>query len=531
VARLSGALAVGYRNLLERALERPRLTLAILIAGLSVLAGLGLTLRRDFFSPVQRDQFVVDVFARQGSALAYTSEVVADIEVVLAEESRIVGTASFVGRNAPLIFYNLESQETYANHFAQLIVQVDDWRHTARVARDVQNILQSRISGAECVVHILEHGAPYVAPFEVRIGGPSIPTLRELGHRAAEQLQRSPGVRNVRTNYGNLSPKVVAQVNELVARRIGIDQGIVADELRHRLDGLVAGYMQEGDERIDILLRFPASGRQDIGDLGEVYFKPSSAAPSIPFSAVTTLVPKWEATSIYRRDGQRTLSVLAYPQFGLTPAEVSQDFAPWMAALGEQLPPGYSLQLGGENEQRHEAESNLLKNAVYAVLVIFLLLVAEFRSFRLTIMILALVPLSLGGTMAGLFLTRWPLNFMAMMGMIILIGVVVNDSLILVDGFERRRKQGQSIRRLVVSGSLERTRHVVITTITTTAGFLPLAISPSLLWPPLAIAIIGGLIVATLVTLVAVPVAYALLCRRLEVHPSSQEAELSPDAS
>lgn len=512
-ARWVDSVKAGYRHVLDRAVAGPASTLVLVVAVMSSLLMLGFTLRRDFFSPVQRDQFVVDVFASQGSALSAGQEIVERIEAVLADEAEVVSTGSFVGRNAPLAFYNLQSQETYANHFSQLIVNVTDWRHTARVAERVQRRLRSEVAGAECCVHILEHGAPFVAPFEIRISGPSQATLRELGRRASDRLSRTPGVRNVRINYGEETLKLIAQVNEPVARRIGLDQSSVADALSHRLDGLVASHIQEGDERIEITVRLPGGRRRDVTDLESVYFKPSPAAGLIPFSTVATLAPTWESPSIYRRDGRRTLSVLAYPRFGMTPAQVSGRFAPWLSTLRSSLPPEYTLQLGGENEQRGEAESNLLGNAVYALFPIVLLLVAEFRSFRLACLILAMIPLALGGAMAGLFLTGWPLNFMALMGMMILAGVVVNDAVILVDGLEKRRKAGEPLNEAVVAGTLERSRHVVITTVTTIAGFLPLALSPSLLWPPLAISVICGLALATLVTLVGIPACYTLLRR------------------
>lgn len=508
-----------YRAILAKAVARPALTLVPVVVVMASLASVGLTLRRDFFSPVQRDQFIIDVFASHGSALGHTSEVVERIEAMLAEEEEIVSTGSFIGRNAPLVFYNLESQETYANHFAQLVVRVSDWRLTARIAERLQAELRTRISDAECCVHILEHGAPFVAPFEIRISGPSVTTLRELGRRAAEQLKQDPDVRNARTNYGGDVLKLVARVNEPVARQLGIDQSTVADELRHRLDGLPAGHLREGDERIEISVRLPASAREDIRDLSSARFKPRADAKFIPFSSLAAIVPEWEAPSIYRRDGERTLCVLAYPRFGLTPAQVSKQFPPWLAALRKNLPSGYRIELGGENQQRNEAESHLLGNAVYAVFPILLLLVVEFQSLRLALMLLVVIPLSAGGAMLGLFLTGWPLNFMALMGMMMLMGVVVNDALILVDGFERRRQAGEPIPDLVVAGTLERTRHVVITSVTTIAGFLPLAISASLLWPPLAIAIIGGLSLATLVTLVGIPAAYALLHRSSHFRP------------
>lgn len=521
LTRLTEPVARTYQALLHRAVARPAVTLLLVAALLASPAALGLTLRRDFFSPVQRDQFVIDVFGPQGSALSYTSELVGRVEAVLDRQGETVSRASFIGRNAPLVFYNLESQETYANHFAQVIVRVADWRQTARVAQRVQAELQANLADAECCVHVLEHGAPFVAPLEIRISGPSLEVLRELGRRAAGQLRQTPAtrggnasaVRNVRTNYGRDVLKLLADVNEPVARRIGVDQATVADQLRYRLDGLQSGYVQEGDERVDLLVRLPEAHRDDVSDLDSVYFKPTPDAGLIPFSAVATLVPTWEASSIYRRDGRRTLSVLAYPQFGLTPAEVSGRFSPWLTAMHEKLPPGYSIELGGENEQRHEAETNLIKNAVYAVFVVLLMLMIEFRSFRLTGLILAMVPLSLGGAMLGLWLTGWPLNFMAMMGTVILIGVVVNDALILVDGYEKRRRAGEPVRAAVIAGTIERSRHVVITTVTTIAGFLPLALSPSLLWPPLAIVIIGGLTLATLITLAAIPAAYVLLRR------------------
>jgi len=500
-----------FRQSLEWIVARPIRSIIVGIGVLAMLAGLGLTLRRDFFSPVERDQFVVDVFARQGAALSHTAAAVAEVEKLLGEEAEIASTASFIGRNAPLVFYNLESQETHANHFAQLIIRVDDPRNTVRVARRVQGKLQANMVGAHCCVHIFEHGAPLIAPFEVRISGPSIPVLREMGRRVEHILEHTAGVRNVRDNYGHESLKVVAQVNEPVARSLGIDQSIVADELRRRMDGFTVSHVREGDEQVPISLRFAARDRQEIGDLASMYFKPSTDAGLIPFSSVAALSPSWQAASIYRRDRQRTLSVLAYPRFGLTAAQVSKGFVPKLDAIKAELPAGYSLELGGENEQRGEAESSLLSNAVYAVCLIVGLLTYEFRSLRLTALILAVVPLSLGGVMLGLFATGWPLNFMAIMGMMVLFGVVINDAVILVDGFERRRRAGEVITRLVVQGTLDRSRHVVITTVTTIAGFLPLALAPSLLLPPLAIAIIGGIGLSTIVTLAVLPAAYLLL--------------------
>jgi multidrug efflux pump subunit AcrB len=327
-------------------------------------------------------------------------------------------------------------------------------------------------------------------------------------------LASAPGVRNVRDNYGNEALQLVAQVNEPVARTIGIDQGTVADELRHRLDGLVASHLQEGDERIDIRVRLAGAQRHDIADLNAMYFKPTADAPLMPFSAVATLEPSWKTASIYRRDGQRTLSVLAYPEFGLTAAQASKQFLPRLEAMAANMPPGYHLELGGENEQRHEAESNLLNKSIYTFCLIILLLVAEFHSFRLTGLILAVIPFSLAGTMFALWLTGWPLNFRAIMGMLMLVGVMINDAVILVDGYERRRRLGEPLERLVVDGTLERTPHVVVTSVTTIAGFLPLALSHSPLWPPLALAIIGGLATSTVLCLVAVPAGYTLLCRR-----------------
>ena len=500
-----------FRRLLVGVTNRPMTVLLLVTLLLVGIGSIGLRLRRDFFSPVQRDQFVIDVYAPQGGALVHTAELVEPIETLLAEMPEVTSVGSFVGRNAPLVFYNLWVQETYANHYAQVIVNVADWRQSIAVARRVQQLLNERIAGAQCVVHILEHGAPFVAPFEVRISGPSLETLDELGRRAAVTLAATSGVREIRDNYGTEALQLIAQVNEPVARSFGIDQTSVADELRFRLDGLVASHLQEGDERIGINVRLAGAARDDVADLNAVYFKPTPAANWIPFSAVATLEPSWQASSIYRRDGQRTLTVLAYPDFGLTAAQVSTQFAPRLAALAASLPAGYRLELGGESEQRHEAEHNLLRKSVYTICLFILLLTIEFRSFRLSGLILAVIPLSLAGTMLALWVTAWPLNFMAIMGMMMLIGVMVNDAVILVDGYERRRTAGEAVRALVVDGTLERTPHVIVTSVTTIAGFLPLALSPSPLWPPLAIAIIGGLTTSTLLCLVGVPAAYVLL--------------------
>jgi multidrug efflux pump subunit AcrB len=298
-----------------------------------------------------------------------------------------------------------------------------------------------------------------------------------------------------------------------VARAIGIDQGKVADEIRYRLDGLTASHLQEGDERIDIRVRLACAQRDDTTDLNSVYFKPTVDAPLIPFSTVATLEPLWQAASIYRRDGQRTLSVLAYPEFGLTAAQVSNRFTPQLAQLAANLPPGYDLTFGGEVEQRKEAEGNLRNKAIYTFCIIILLLVAQFHSFLVAGIILAVIPLSLGGAMVGLWLTGYPLNFMAIMGMMMLVGVMVTNAVILVERFEEMRADGLLTRQIVIEGTRERTLHVVVTSVNTITGFIPLAFSHSPLWPPLAIAIIGGLSMSTIICLVAVPAAYALFRR------------------
>lgn len=516
---------LAHRRLLWRAVSRPAIVLATIAVLAAGLLSLGLGLRRDFFSPVQRDQLVIDLVVPQGSSLAHTDELVQQVERALRDEQDVNGVLAFIGRNAPLIFYNLTSQETYANHFAQLIVTVSDWRKTAPLAARLQSRLDETISGADCCVRILEHGAPFAAPLEVRIRGRSIEILRRLGSLVQQSLAETPGIRNIRTNFGAEALKLRIDVNEPVARAVNLDQQAVSDALRGRMDGLPAGHFyhdqhnNQEEERVDVLVRLPPGGRRGLADLWNIHFKPSAQGPFVPFGSVADAAPEWETASIYRRDSERTLSVLAYPQFGLTAAQVSRRLLPRLEALAADLPAGYTLELGGENEQRHEAESNLLGSAPYAIGLIVVVLMAQFQRWRLVIVILGVMPLSLAGAMAALMVTGWPLNFMAMLGMIMLIGVVVNDSVILVDGYERRRRAGQSLRRRTLAGTRERFRHVVITTITTIAAFLPLALSPSLLWPPLAIAVIGGLSLATALTLVAVPAAYVLLCRHEDGRP------------
>ncbi|MEX0612187.1 MAG: efflux RND transporter permease subunit, partial [Pirellulales bacterium] len=217
LARLAAARDAWYHRFLTDLTARPAAVLALVVVLMTGMTSVGLLLRRDFFSPVQRDQFIIDVYAPQGSALAHTLELVRPIESVLAKTPEVTGYGAFVGRNAPLVFYNLWVQETYANHFAQFVVNVGDWHESAATARRVQEQLHTKIPGAHCVVHILEHGAPFVAPFEVRISGSNLETLQELGRRATAVLAGTPGVRNVRDNYGNEALQLVAQVNEPVA--------------------------------------------------------------------------------------------------------------------------------------------------------------------------------------------------------------------------------------------------------------------------------------------------------------------------
>ena len=375
----------------------------------------------------------------------------------------------------------------------------------------------SEFSPAELVVYgrELEQGPPFDAPIELRLYGPNVDRLAEIGDEARAVLSAVPDVVHTDADLTETLPKLRFQIDEQEARLAGLDHVSVARQLDTTLEGALGGSLLEATEELPIRVRLADSGRGNLAQITSLDLLPTNADSSnsrqlVPISALgeVDLVP--ERAVIARRNGRRVNVVRGYITAGVLPGKVLADYRQRLATDLE-LPVGYEMEFGGEFAERKAAVSSL--SASLGVLVVFMAatLVLSFGSFRLAGMIAVVAALSGGLGLGSLWLFGHPFGFMAIIGTMGLIGVAINDSIVVLAALREdplaRAGDRAAVRDVVIRSS----RHVFATTLTTIAGFLPLILEGGGFWPPLAIAIAGGVVGATLLALVFVPSSYLIV--------------------
>ncbi len=510
----NGLLAKIYGRSLRWSLAKP--VLGILLSLLLPLSGFVAvtTLDLQFFPAADRDQMQIEVELPVTTALAKTAEVTDEIRDRLLQHSEITNIHWFLGESSPRIYYNQigsrSSEASYANGIVQLNGLVDnDW------INQVQQEMDDSFPEARVLLRTFEQGPPFSAPIELRIYGSNIDVLTQLAENARALLTQLPAVTHSRSRLTDSLAQLTLEVDETEARSRGLSRQAIAQQLDNQLEGIQGGAVLEGTEELPVRVRLSGSDRAQLDRIASLdLLTPSDGTRlnSTPLNALGEMRLEPKQAAITRRNSRRLTTVQGYLEAGALPATVATQF---QTLLDEQLvlPPGYSLEFGGEEEERNAAVGNLLARVGILVIMMVATLVLSLGSFRFASLIgvVALVSVGLG------FLAEWiwgyPLGFNPLIGTIGLIGVAVNDSITVLTALkeEPRTRNGdaQAIHEVVMHA----TRHVLTTTMTTVLGFLPLILGGGAFWPPLAVAIAGGVIGATFLALYFIPAAYLLLVR------------------
>jgi multidrug efflux pump subunit AcrB len=354
----------------------------------------------------------------------------------------------------------------------------------------------------------------------VRLYGPDLQRLRTLGDEVRQILAQTPNVIHTRAELSEALPKLALAVDEEQARLAGLDHTMIARQLNSALEGAVGGSVLEATEELPVRVRVSAIDRGQLDRVASIDLMPAGADPSattdyqgVPLSVLAQINLEPEIATIPRFNGRRMNEVQAFITAGVLPAEVLSNLEARLAADFE-LPPGYSFEFGGEAAKRDEAIGNLMASVSVLLVLMVATLVLSFRSFRMAAVVGSVAALSVGLGFGALWVFGYPFGFMAIVGTMGLIGVSINDAIVVLAALrgDPRARQGepQAVRDVVVRS----TRHVVATSLTTMAGFTPLLLSGGGFWPPLAVSIAGGVGGATILALFYVPAAYILvMCR------------------
>ncbi|WP_017328343.1 efflux RND transporter permease subunit [Synechococcus sp. PCC 7336] len=510
-------LARAYRWTLDYLFSRPKLgillALAIPFAGFVVSP----TLPLQFFPPADRDQFHIEVELAPQASLAQTQTTVTEVSQLLRQHSRVKDVNWFIGTAAPTVYYNLVANvRQNQSNYAQGIVRLDSFRNSSSFIRQLQAELDRAFPQAQILARQLDQGPPFNAPIEMRLYGPDREVLKELGDRIRSELAQLPDIIHTRASLSEAVPKLALQVDEEKIQLLGLSNSDLARQLNASLDGFIGGSILEATEELPVRVRISKGDRSDLNSISSLNVLPDSISAdgsrdAIPISALTNLELKPELASIERRNQQRVNTIQAFIPAGALPAEALSSVRQRLEAIDFSLPTGYSYDFGGEVAERQFAISSLFASLGILAVLMAVTLVLSLNSFRLAAIIGVVAVGSAGLGFASLWLYGYPLGFMAIIGMMGLIGVAINDSIVVLNAISKDPVASQGSARAIADVVMQSSRHVLATTVTTIAGFVPLILQGGGFWPPLAIVICSGLVGATVLALYFCPSAYRLL--------------------
>jgi multidrug efflux pump len=460
---------------------------------------------QQFFPSSTRLELMVDLELAEGASLHATESVARRLEAELARREDVESFVAYVGSGTPRFYLPLDQKLPQAN-FAQFVVLVPDIKAREEVRTWLIGLFEERFSDVQARVSRLENGPPVGFPIQFRVSGEHVDEVRRLARVVAERVRANPHVTNVNLDWDEPSKVVRLVIDQERARVLGISSAQVAAFLRGSLSGTTVSTFREGNEQIEILLRGPAEERERLSLLGSLSV-PAGNGRSVPMSQIATLEHTFEDGIIWHRNRLPTVTVRADIYGDITPPTVTGEILPTLDDVRAMLPPGYLLETGGTVEDSGRGSRSVAAGVPLFVGVVMTLLMLQLRSFPRTLMVMLTAPLGLIGVVLFLLVFRVPFGFVAMLGTIALSGMIMRNSVILVDQIEQDIAAGHPPAQAVVDATVRRFRPIVLTALAAVLAMIPL--SRSVFFGPMAVAIMGGLIVATALTLLFLPALYA----------------------
>ena len=515
------------RRLLDACLVHRWLVIAATVA-LLALSLLGFRfVPQQFFPDSQRLELMVDLELAEGASLRATGDAALRMETLLAARPEIASYVAYVGSGSPRFYLPLDQQLPQTN-LAQFVVLAHDVEGR-EVLRDwLVDEAPPLFPELQLRVTRLENGPPVGYPVQFRVSGEHADQARGIAREVADRVRANPHVANVNLDWDEPSKVVRLVVDQARARVLGVDSQQLAHFLSASLSGQAVAVYREGDELIEVLVRGPVGERTGLAGLGDLVVHGADGRP-VPLSQVARLEYAFEDGIIWHRDRLPTVTVRADVRGDAMPATVVEEILPALEDIRRALPPGYLLETGGTLEDSARGQESIKAGMPLFLFVVATLLMLQLRSFPRSLLVLATAPLGLVGAVLFLLLFRVPFGFVALLGTIALAGMVMRNSIILVDQIQQDIDAGHARWDAVIDATVRRFRPIVLTALAAILAMVPL--SRSLFFGPMAVAIMGGLTVATVLTLVFVPALYAawFRVRRDEPTPGRSSA-VSPSA-
>jgi multidrug efflux pump len=534
-----------YFRTAKKGIEHRKLCLAASLV-LLIIGGIVFSKLKPQFFPKDLQYFsYIDVWLPEDSPTSATSEVVHQVEAITRQVAEEYGKShsehghpkdvlqsmtTFVGGGGPR-FWSSATPEDRQTNYAQVILRTKDNHDTTPLLALLQPELDRKIPGAIIDTRTLETGKPVGIPVQVRISGEDSPRLRAEADKLKQIFRDIPVAARIRDDWGDPSVREVLHVDVDRANMAHVTNADVSDSVDAALHGVTAGVLRDGDKQIPVVGRMRMEERTQLSDLHSLYVFSRQSTPPVPLGQVATISLEPVRSKTKRFDQYRTITVQCWPAEGHLPSEVISAAMPKLKEFQKQLPDGFIFRFAGEQKEQVSGFGDLTTVLLICVFAIYLALLAQFRHAFKPLIVFAAIPYGVTGAVISLAIMGQPFGFMAFLGIISLIGVIVSHIIVLFEFIEERREAGEDLKLALIDAGILRLRPVMITVAATVIALFPLAAHGGPLWEPLCYAQIGGLTIATFVTLGLVPVLYSFVVLDLKLIRWEQAEDTGSGAS
>jgi multidrug efflux pump subunit AcrB len=493
-----------FRSLLVGAMRMRWLTIVATVACF-VIALLALPyVPRQFFPASDRPELVVDLALPQNASIYATDQAASRLDALLKGDPDVARWSTYVGRGAIRFYLPLDVQLP-RDSFAQAVVVAKDVAARKRLQSKLEQSLAEQMPGVVARISPLELGPPVGWPVQYRVQGPDIAQVRSIALRVAQVLGGNGKVKDVNFDWIEPSRKVRISIDQDQARLLGLSSRALAEVLNAVMTGTPITQVRDNIYLVDVIARAQDEQRISLSTLQGLQL-PLPNGRTVPLSQVASFDFVQEYPLVWRRQRVPTLTVQADVASGTTPEAAVQALAPEIATLSKDLPKGYRIDVGGTVEESAQSQASVFDKVPLMLLLMVVFLMAQLHSFSRLALVLSVVPMGLIGIVIALLVFGQPLGFVAILGILALFGMIARNAVILIEQIETERAQRPQIWDAVVEATLSRFRPIMLTAISTVLGFIPIA--PTVFWGPMAFAIMGGLFVATILTLIVLPALY-----------------------
>jgi multidrug efflux pump len=483
---------------------------------------------QQFFPSSDRPELLVDLQLPENASIYATRDLSARVDKLLTGDQDVDHWSTYVGQGAVRFYLPLNVQLPN-DFFGQLVVVTKGLQQRERFKAKLEQALATEFPSVVGRVYPLELGPPVGWPLQYRVSGNEPAQVRAIAFNVAQILNDGPGARNVNYNWMEPARTVQIRVDQDQARLLGLSSEALAEALNTVMSGITATQMRSGIYLVDVLVRASAEQRMSLSTIRALQV-PLPNGQTVPLSQIASVEYGQEYPIVWRRDRRATVSVQADVAPGVQAATVVQALAPKIEALNASLPSGYRITLGGTVEESSKAQSSVAAVLPLMLGLILTVLMIQLQSFNRLFLVLSVAPLGIIGVVAALLLADKPLGFVALLGVLALTGMIARNSVILIDQIEKEKAHGREPWDAVVEATAHRFRPILLTAAAAILGMVPIA--PTIFWGPMAYAIMGGLAVATLLTLVFLPALYVtwFRIRKPEPQASAEDHKLvAPD--